>query len=85
MIIPDAVLIGRRVQVAHPQGAYGSKTDQTDQTAHGIENAWKFGAHSGQQLTSAHQKLTNGTAQQPNPGAQDVGSPIDSAHGAQQS
>jgi hypothetical protein len=85
MTIPDAVLIGRRVQVAHPQGAYGSKTDQTAQTDQRVETAGEFGAPPGQKLTSRHSKLTSGTAQQPNPGAQDVGSPIDSAHGAQQS
>ena len=75
---------GGLAQIAQLQGTYDSKTDQTAQTDHDIENAWKFGAHPGQKLTSAHQKLTNGTAPQPNPGARDVGSPIDSAHGAPQ-
>jgi hypothetical protein len=80
-----AVLVGRLAHIANLHGTYDSKTDQTAQTDHAIENAWEFGAHPGQKLTSAHQKLTNGTAQQPNPGAQDVGSPIISAHGAPQS
>jgi hypothetical protein len=84
MIIPEAVLVGRRVQVAHPQGAYGSKTDQTAQTDQHLENAGKFGAPHDQKPTRRHQKLTSGTAQKPNSGAQDVGSPIDSAHGAPQ-
>jgi hypothetical protein len=79
-----AVLVGRLVHIANLHGTYDSKTDQTAQTDHDIENAWKFGAHPGQKLTSAHQKLTNGTAPQPNPGARDVGSPLDSAHGAPQ-
>jgi hypothetical protein len=82
--LDGAVLVRRLAQIAQLRETYVPKTGQTGQTDHAIENAWEFGAHPGQKLTSAHQKLTNGTAQRPSLGAQHVGSPIDSAHGAPQ-
>jgi hypothetical protein len=74
-----AVLVGRLAHIANLHETYDSKTDQTAQTDHAIGNAWKFGAHLGQKLTSAHQKLTSGTAQQPRRIVPIVGAPLESA------
>src|SRR5687767_12382197 len=82
-----AVATGRLAQVAQLKETYVPKTGQTGQTGQRIEDAWKFGAVPGQKLTSRHPKLASahqnpasGTVQQPNPAAQDVGTPIDSAY-----
>ena len=82
-----AVATGRLAQIAQPEETYVPKTGRTGQTGQFIENAWGFGASSGQKptsrhpkLASAHQKPASGTVQQPNPAAQDVRTPIDSAY-----
>jgi hypothetical protein len=82
-----AVATGRLAQIAHLKGTCVLKTGRTGQTGQRIEDAWKSGAAPGQKLTSrhpklasAHQKPASGTVQQPNPAAQDVRTPIDSAY-----
>jgi hypothetical protein len=75
-----AVATGRLAQIALLKETYVPKTGQTGQTGQRIEDAWKFGAAFGQKLTSRHPKLASGTAQQPNPAAQDVRTPVDSAY-----
>jgi hypothetical protein len=82
-----AVGTGRLAQIAQLKETYVPKTGQTGQTGHCIESAWKFDAPPGQKLTRLHPKLASGdektrsgTVQQPNPGAQDVRTPIDSAN-----
>jgi hypothetical protein len=82
-----AVRGGGLAQIAQLQGTYDSKTDQTAQTDQRIEDAWRFGATPGQKLIGRHPKLASayhkpagGTVQQPNPAAQDVRTPIDSAY-----
>jgi hypothetical protein len=89
-----AVATGRLAQIAQLKGTCVLKTGRTGQTGQRIEDAWKSGAAPGQKLTSrhpklasahqkpasAHQKPASGTVQQPNPAAQDVRTPIDSAY-----
>ena len=82
-----AVATGRLAQIAQLKETYVPKTGQTGQTGQRIENAGKFEAPPGQKLTSRHPKLASadqqppsGTVQQPNPAAQDVRTPIDSAY-----
>jgi hypothetical protein len=82
-----AVLARRLAQVAQLGETYVPKTGQTGQTGQRIENARKFSATPGHKLTSRdpklaspYQKPASGTVQQPNPAAQDVRTPIDSAY-----
>jgi hypothetical protein len=82
-----AVATGRLAQIAQLKETYVPKTGQTGQTGQRIEKAWKIGTSPGQKLTSrppklasAYQKPASGTVQQPNPAAQDIRTPIDSAY-----
>ena len=75
-----AVRGGGLAHIAQLQGTYDSKTDQTAQTDQRIETAGEFGTVVGPELTRPDPKLTSGTVQQPNPAAQDVRTPIDSAY-----
>jgi hypothetical protein len=82
-----AVATGRLAQNAQLKETYVPKTGQTGQTGQRIEDAWRFGATPGQKLIGRHPKLASayhkpagGTVQQPNPAAQDVRTPIDSAY-----
>jgi hypothetical protein len=83
MILPAldrAVATGRLTQIAQLEETYVPKTGQTGQTGQRVEKAWKIGTSPGQKLTSRPPKPASGTVQQPNPAAQDVRTPIDSAY-----
>jgi hypothetical protein len=75
-----AVLVGRLAQIAQPEGAYDSKTDQTAQSDQRIEIADEFGAFPDQKPTSLYPKLTSGTAQRPRLGARGLGRRIRFEH-----
>jgi hypothetical protein len=74
---PALGVLSGLAQIALLTGTHDSKTDQTAQSDQRVGNTGKFGAPPGQKLTSPHQKLTSGTAQQPNPCVQVVGAPLD--------
>jgi hypothetical protein len=62
---PALGVLSGLAQIALLTGTHDSKTDQTAQSDQRVGNAGQFGAPSGQKLTSPHQKLTSGPAQQP--------------------
>jgi hypothetical protein len=83
MILPAldrAILVGSCALFAQPRATYVPKTGQTGQTGQSIENARKSGASFDQKLTTPHAKLASGNVLLSDPGAQDVGRPIHSAH-----
>jgi hypothetical protein len=72
-VIERVIVGGRRTATAQLERACAPKTGQTGQTGQWVENAWEFGAFSGQKPPSHDSKLASAPVQD---GVEGVDRPI---------